>query len=215
MSKIKMIVTTLIAVLAFSALASASASAATAGWMVGGTQLTTTAALATTAQVDESGTLTVPSSKVTIECKGNTLNGLAPQIESAGTDNKGSASSLEFTGCKSTTSTCTIASEKIGTVPINAEATLEGTLGVKVIFTPKTTKVFTTIEYIGSECSLAGIKPVKGKATVKAPTGQDENTLQLIEAATGAGELEVGSSEAQLKGSALLKLASGLPWSFL
>jgi hypothetical protein len=207
-----MIVTTLIAVFVFSALASASASAATAGWMVGGTQLTTTAALATTAKVDQKGTLEVPSAEVTIKCEGSTLNGVAPQI---GPGNMGSATSLVFTVCESTTSTCTIGSPTIGTVPILAEATLEGALGVKVIFTPKTTKVFTTIDYIGEKCALEGVKPVKGKATVKAPTGQDENTLQLIEAATTSGELEVGSSEAILKGSALLKLASGQPWSFL
>jgi hypothetical protein len=212
MSKVKMIVTTLIAVFAFSALASASASASTAGWMVGGTQLTTAAALATTAKVDEKGTLEVPLDAITIECKSSVLTGLEPKIESG---TMGSAGSLIFKECASTAASCTIASPTIGTVPLLAEATLEGALGVKVIFTPKTTKIFTTIEYKGTECSLAGIKPVKGQATVKAPTGQDENTLQLIEADTTGGELEVGSTEAILKGSALLKLASGQPWSFL
>lgn len=213
MSKVKMIVTILIAVFAFSALASASASAATAGWMVGGTMLSGSTALATTAKVVETGTLTAVSSEdVTIECKSSVLTGEEPKIE-AGT--KGSAKSLIFKECASTNANCTIGSPTIGTAPINAEATLEGTLGVKVTFTPKTTKVFTTIDYIGSSCALAGVKPVKGKASVKAPTGQDENTLQLIEADTGAGELEVGTSEAILKGSAQLKLAAGGLWSFL
>ena len=59
MSKMKVIIATFISVLALGALASSSASAETAGWLVGGTLLTgtQTAALATTAAVDQEGVL--------------------------------------------------------------------------------------------------------------------------------------------------------------
>jgi prolyl oligopeptidase PreP (S9A serine peptidase family) len=212
MSKAKMIIPTLIAVVAFSALASASASAATAGWMVGGTLLSGSEALATTAAVDENGKLL--ASGITIECKGSTLNGVAPEIKSP---NTGSATSLIFTQCQSKTESCTITPEELKTVPLNVEATLEGALAVVATFTPKTKTTFATIEYKGEDCALEGLDAVTGKAKVLAPTGQDERTLQLINAITteASGELKDGSSPATLTGSALLKLASGKPWSFL
>jgi len=217
MSKVKMIVTTLIAALAFTALAAASASATTPGWMVGGTNLASGAseALATTAAVDQPGLLKI--STVEVECTGNTLNGTAPKIEGT---NKGSATSLEFTGCAAK-SPCSLAGQNaggvIGTLPITAEATLEGALAVVATFSPKTGTTFTTIAFTGASCSLSGVQPVTGHAKVLAPTGQDERTLQLINAVVTAAsdELKVGGSAAELKGSALLQLASGKTWSFL
>jgi hypothetical protein len=209
MSKTKLIMSAFVAVLAFSALASASASAATAGWMVNGKLLSGSAALATTAKVDEKAKLSAAG--VEIECTGENLNGVAPQITSAAS---GSATSLIFTGCVSKTATCTLGTTTIGTVPVIAEATLDGALGVLATFSPKTKTTFTTIEYLGANCALEGIQPVTGKAVVLDPTGQDEATSQLIKV-TSASTLKVGSSAATLTGSALLKLASGEPWSFL
>jgi hypothetical protein len=212
MSKVKLITMACVAALALSAFASASASAATAGWMVKGTMLSGSKALATTAAVHEFGKL--KAAGVTIECKGGTLNGIAPEIKSP---NLGAAKSLEFTGCKSITANCEISPEKINTVPLLAEATLEGALAVKVLFKPETKNTFTTVEYTGALCALQGVQPVTGKATVSAPTGQDERTLQQLNAnvTETSGELKVGSSPAELKGVALLRLASGEPWSFL
>jgi len=214
MSKVKILIMAFVAVLALSALASASASASTAGWMVNGKLLTgsETAALATTAVVDENAKLT--ANTITIECEGKTLNGINPKIEAG---NMGSATSLVFTECKSISEKCKISSTEIGTVPLLAEATLEGTLGTKVLFSPQSGTTFATIKYEKGTgtCSLEGLKPVTGKVTVTAPTGQDENTLQQIEAATPEGELKIGTASATLKGKALLKLATGQPWSFL
>jgi hypothetical protein len=214
MSKAKMIITTLIAVMAFSALASGSASAATAGWMVGGKLLSGSAALATTAKVDEFGKLKSSAANISLECTGSTLNGASPEIKSPST---GAASSLEFTGCKALTPNCTIGSPAISTVPITVEATLEGTAAVIATFKPKTKAVFATFEFTGTNCAALGLDAVTGTARVLAPNGQTENTLQLINAiATEASEeLKVASSPASLAGSALLKLASGEPWSFL
>jgi hypothetical protein len=213
MSKAKMIVTTLIAVIGLSAIVSASASAA--GWMVNGTELKGSAALANTAAVDKNSKLT--AAEVTIECTGKTLNGAGPEIKAG---NTGHAKSLEFTGCKSTTETCKLgggnATGIIGTLPVNAEATLSGALGVVAKFTPET-KLFATIDYEGSKCALAGVQAIKGKVTVTAPTGQDERTAQEIVAnvTEASDELQVGSSAAEFTGSALLELSKGEKWSLL
>jgi len=208
MSKVKVIIAVLVSVLALSAVVS---SAASADWMVNGTKLASTAALATSAAVMETGKLKF--SETTIECTGATLNGSSPQIEAP---DKGSAASLTFTECGTVVgSTCKITGEpiSIGTVPITATVTLSGTLGANAVFVPKTKNTFATIKFEG--CAIAGVQPVKGKATVNAPTGQMEQTLQEIVAATGPSELEVGTAAATLLGKALLRLVSGLPWSFL
>ena len=210
MSRVKLIVSMFVAVAALGALAS-SASAVTVGCMVGGTLLQGLELLATTAKVDKNAKLTTGS--VVIECTGETLNGVTPMLTAP---NSGSAGSLEFTKCKPTEGKCTIESEKIGTVPILAEATLEGALAVVAVFKPETGKVFTNLTFLGATCSLEGTQPVQGTQAVLAPFGQDENTLQLINAITlKEGELKVGAGTATLTGSALLKLETGKPWSFL
>jgi len=214
MSKAKMIITTLIAVFALGALASASASAATAGWMVNGTLLSGSTPLATTAKVDQSGFLKSSAANVELECSGTTLNGVAPEITSP---SKGSASSLIFTSCIALSPNCTIGSSEIKTVPLLAEVTLEGVLAVIATFKPETKSVFATFLFNGEKCAAEGLNAVTGTAKVLAPTGQDERTLQQINAIATevSNELKVGSSAAELKGSALLKLASSLEWSFL
>jgi hypothetical protein len=198
-------------VLALSALASATASAVTAGWMVNGTLLTGSAALATTAAVDENGVLEGGGVKIT--CKGKTLNGAAPKIEAP---SMGAASDLEFTECKAE-EPCKITTSTIKTLPLLVEATLEGVLAVVATFKPQTGTIFTTLKFEGESCGLSGTTPIKGTAQVLAPTGQDERTLQLINATTSAASntLFLGSSPASLAGSALLQLASGQSWSFL
>ena len=211
MPKIRMMVVACMAVLACGAVVSASASAAAPGWMVNGKNLTTTKALATTAAVDEVGILKF--STITITCKGGTLNGVAPILEPG---NMASASSLEFTECQTSGPPCSVVST-IKTEPILGEATLEGSLAVVATLKPRSGTKFTNIDFIGTECALEGLQPVTGQAKVLAPTGQDERTLQLINAISTetSGELKVASSPASLKGSALLKLQSGEPWSFL
>jgi hypothetical protein len=211
MFKTKMIITAIIATFAVTAMAAASASAATAGWMVGGTQLVGSAALATTAAVDERGFLS--GGGVELECTGTTLKGVLPAIEAS---NKGSASSLTFTGCSAKTKNCTLASGEVTTVPVSAEATLE-TGGVAATFSPKSGTLFATFKFNGESCAVSGLKAVTGKAITKTPGGQEEKTLQLLSVNTTAteGVLKLGSAAAKFEGSALLKLASGLPWSFL
>jgi hypothetical protein len=215
MFKAKMVSAAVIAALALTALASASASAATVGWMVGGTQLVGSAALATTAAVDETTKLSFAG--VELECAGTTLDGLAPEIRAT---NKGYTAGLIFTQCKALTKNCSLlesANDEVRTVPVLAESTLEGTLGVATTFSPESGTLFATFRLTGEACSVSGLKGVAGKAITKMPAGQDEHTLQLMSVNTTATEavLKVGSASAKLSGSVLLKLASGLPWSFL
>jgi hypothetical protein len=214
MSKAKIMMTVCVGVLALSAFASASASAVTAGFMVSGTMLNGTRALATTAAVDEPGEL--EAAKVKITCSGSVLNGASPKINSA--TNMGDAESLTFNGC-SANEHCTVPSS-ISTLPVLVDLTLDGTLAVKGKFLPHgpgaNTHTFATILFEGALCALEGVQPVTGSQAFLAPTGQDERTLQLIAATQDVGgELKVGSSAATLKGSILVRLASGEAFSFL
>jgi hypothetical protein len=201
-----------VAALALSAIASATASAATAGWMVGGSQLVGSEALATTAAVDKTAKLS--GGGVEIECTGKTLNGVSPQIVAG---NMGEATSLTFTGCVALTKNCTLSSTSISTLPVLAEATLEGAANVAAKFTPKTGTVFATFKFEGENCGVAGTKAVTGSAITTTPNGQTESAAQILEVNTAASEstLKLGSAAAKLSGAALLKLVSGKAWSFL
>jgi len=149
---------------------------------------------------------------VTIVCSGKTLNGVAPQIESA---NKGSVTDIEFTECTAST-LCSLNGKTIKTVAVSVEATLEGAESVLATFAPKSGTLFTTVTLEGVECALEGAQPISGHAKVLAPTGQRENTWQKINAITPAnGELKIGSSAAELCGSALLKLSNSETWRLL
>jgi hypothetical protein len=214
MSRVKVVFAGFIAVLAVSAMASSSAMAAGEGWLINGTLLSGSAALATSAFVDETGVLTFGST--TIKCTAGTLNGTSPQIESP---NKGSATSLIFKECSVTSGgECKLTSgTTIGTLPITTEVTLDGSLGARGVFKPKTVTTFATIKLEGANCAETGKVPVKGAAAWLAPTGQMEQALQLLSVNVTAAskELEVGNTAASLKGSILIQLASGLPWSFM
>jgi hypothetical protein len=216
MPKAKMFATTFfIAALALTALA-ASAFATTPGWMVNGTMLSGSQALATTAAVDSPGILTV-TGVVTITCTGSTLNGVSPQIQSP---SSGSASSLVFTGCGTGGGNCSLSGQNAGgtiaTLPVTAEATLGVSPTVQATFKP-TGSQFATFAFTGSKCSLSGTNPVKGEILTEAPTGRTEQTLQLISAITTAasGKLKIGADAASLTASALLKLANSQTWSYL
>lgn len=189
------------------ALAPASASAKTPGWMVDGTLLSGSKALATTAKTDEVGIIVAGG--VTTQCSGE-AHGISPQIESV---NKGSAGGFVFTDCSSSTPSCTLSNKTVTTEPVTIEATLEGSLAALATLAPKTGTLWARIEYVGEECALAGVQPVTGKEKIESPAGQREQTVQ--QGIAQSGEIFVGSSVASVKGSALLKLANPEPWSFL
>jgi hypothetical protein len=211
MCRVRRIVVVCVGVLALSVLASASALAATAGWMVNGTNLKGSAALATTAAVVEEGVLVGVGFHIT--CEGHAFFGSGPEIKSP---NTGAASSLEFSECKGE-EPCKINSPILKTYAVTEEATLEGVLAAVATFKPATGTIFATIKFEGSECPLEGETPIKGTAKALAPFGQDEGTLgQVSSIATEASkELLVGSSAVSAKGASLLRLTSGQSWSFL
>lgn len=217
MSKAKIIVGTLISALAISAFGSASASAITSSWMVAGTQLSGSAPLATKGKTLEN--VKLKFSGVTVECKGENLEAVAPQIEGV---NTGSASELEFTGCAATGKNCSLAKsmkEKVGTLAVTGEATLEGAgEKVEVKFLPKTGTLFATLNFEGASCSIAEeVAPVKGKVKAEAPTGRTESVEQSLRLVTteASTELKVGTSDASLEGAYMLKLSSAAAWSLL
>jgi hypothetical protein len=185
-------------------------SIASANWMVNGTNLVGTQALATTAAVDGNAVLTAAG--VTTICTGKTVELTSPQIEAP---DKDSASNITFTGC-SASPPCT-GPLTITTNPVSSVAVLGTGNTINIIFLPKTKTVLATIKFNGAECALMGTQPVTGKATFTGPTGKTESVLQEIQANVlqSSGELKVGSSAAELKGAILLQLSSGAKWSFL
>jgi hypothetical protein len=182
-----------------------------ASWKVNGAALTGTAALAKTAEVTEAWKLT--ASGTNVECAGKALSATSEVIEAP---NKGSVSSLIFSECKAS-EPCSIAGTEVKTVPLVSETEGgEGAEGAKFILKPKTKTILATIDFLGSTCALLGVQPVTGKATTLLPNGFLEKTLQEISTniPSSSGELKVGSSAAELKFKALLKLETGKLWSF-
>jgi hypothetical protein len=209
MFKAKRAITTCIMVFTLSAIAPAPS--AMANWMVAGTNLTGTAALATTAAVDENFKL--KAAGVTITCNGSTISFTNPQINAF--DDMVDLNTLTFNSCIANEK-CTV-TKTIGTSVILVDVELLSPLHTRFLFLPKPGTLFTTIKYDGGECALLGVQPVTGKARMEGPTGADERTLQEIQAVVSeaSGELKIGSSAAELKGAALLKLSNSAPWSFL
>lgn len=200
------ILTTMIATVLLSCTGSAIAAT---GWVVNGTLLSGSAALATTSEVTENPKLT--ASGITIECAGKNLNWVSPQIESP---SKNSADSLDFTACEvvgEEAGICTIGSTEIKTTPIVGETTLQGMLGALITIGPKTKTTLATIKYSGSSCALQGLEAVTGKFMLELPTGQDASVGIGFSIAAGA-LLHVASSAAALVGKGVLKLASHLLW---
>lgn len=217
MTKVKLLLTTCIAVLALSSLGVASASAMS--WFVGGAQLPTgsKAALVSKAVLEQPAVLNVPGLALKVSCTG--LSGEKAEIE--GGTSKGKATALSFEGCSEVSpSTCKVSPSTIVTEPnIDWLTHLSGVTppGVKwLIHREGTSNVLATVTFVGS-CSFAGEKPVSGTVGLLASHGSSEEVSQLLE---GIGSLEnpsleIGGNKAFIEGGkALLKLVSGSKWSF-
>jgi hypothetical protein len=210
MSRLKLTITICAEALIIAAFASIPASAVTAGWMVKGAALTGTKALASTAAVDENWLL--KSAGVTISCNGSTVNGIGPEIQAP---HGGMTTKIELNGC-SANENCAV-TQTIGTTPLAIEFTLDGTSAALATFLPKTKTSLATIEMKGEQCAVLGVQNVTGKVHALLPTGQEEGTLQRVKVNVpeSSGEVKVGSSAGEIKGSALPQLATHEPWSFL
>jgi hypothetical protein len=216
MTRIRITLTVLGAVAAFSVL---SVSSASAGWLINGTPLTGSAALSTQALVDRDSTLLIPGLGLSILCNGHFLDFTSPQL--IGTD-KFYASSLTFLGCSTITPTsCEIEGQPtaISTTAILALAHLWTKGGALLLITPETKTTFTNIEFkAGDECAFKGLEPVTGSVVAGAPTGQSSLAAQSVTglgSTEGNNSLQVGGQKAFIDGGLwLLTLASGAKWSF-
>jgi hypothetical protein len=215
MPRLKITLVLLAAVLTLSAIGSASASASCTAneWCVGGNTLLSgeTAELAELATVTENPVLEAPSVSVKIEC--TALSSTKLLLDGT---NIGSAHSLTFSGCKNVSAPkCELEGTTIATKPIEVRlVTVVGTEEVTTKSEPEFAPDFALIKLKGRTCSIAGTQPVKGVVTLTLPKGQVAATEQEIVANTGGSELDIGSSEAKLKGKARLKLKSGSTWNF-
>lgn len=197
--------------LGLTALRPTPATAATAGWKVNGTFLTGSSLVLSTATVDNE--FKMKAAGIAFACPSNNLTNIGATMVAP---NKGEATTIVLKECASQSPSCKIPST-ITVVPIVGETTLDGLLAVKAVIKPKTKTVYATIKFEGAECALLGVEPITGQGSGLSPTGQDERTLQQIISTTteASGELKVGSSPAEVVGSALIQLLSGERWSFL
>ncbi len=200
--------------LAFSVAVAASAQAATAGWMVGGSLLSGTKQLASTASVEKSLVFELKGI-FRIECKGSVFKGNGAELVAP---NKIKANSLEFTECNGATEeACKLNDETVSTNPVTVETTLDGTLAVKATLKPQTKSIIATVDFVGEKCVVKGEEAITGSVAVLSPTAQDERTTQQSFSTTteASGELKAGSSSALVTTTATTRLASGQAWSFL
>ena len=218
MSKTKATVVAVFAALMLSMVGAASASAAQ-NWFITGTELKagTNELLANTAAVDEDAVLNAPGLTLKVTCNSNILGGSKAEIE--GGTAMGQAEALEFNGCTELTPpNCNLVSSIIRTHPLLVLLLFTRRFPyISITFHLKTGNLFTELEFGGGTCPFAGAQGVKGSILIGAPTGGSEEVLQAIEGqgTTENNSLEIDGQKAYLEGGkALLKLASGLKWSF-
>jgi hypothetical protein len=221
MFKLK-IIKVAITLIALVALCSIDAASASASWFVGGTELKTSAAIATTAVVDEHTILLVPAVEdLSIECSGGTWH-LDAGVIGSFTRFFIKVFHIDFLACNTIkpTTGCglVLPNQTIDTLPIAGSLSLKGVTQDSVTLSPLTGKILAELEFKETNtCAFNGLEGVKGSVTVNAPTGQAEEVAQAI---VGIGSvennsLEVASSKAYLiGGKTLLTLASGSHWSF-
>jgi hypothetical protein len=210
MSRIKVMLLAGLAVMAASAVASSSA---LAEWLVNGTVLTGSAAIASLPLIDSSPILHLPQAGIAILCESLHLFGgriLPPDLIYI--------EKIVFLHCHTIAPTPT----KCQLNP--TEATIESTalLGLATLTRilngkPESGKQFTSIPFSEEFCAIPGVTPVKGEVTLGAT---DANTDKAEHLVTGLGSvennsLEVGSgNKGFLLGAILVGLAGNPTWAF-
>jgi hypothetical protein len=189
-------------------LSAIAAGSAQAGWIVLGSPLAKSATIGTKS-TDKAARLHY--STATVECSSISLGGGEVDAPSQILVN-----SLELGGCSVTEpATCKLTGTTINSLPLEALATLDGSLGFKAKIKPKTGELLATFKLEGTSCSLSGRQAASGTATLLSPEGQDERLLHLVNLLIEtAGELEVGSAAAELSGSTLVCWESDMTWRF-
>jgi hypothetical protein len=204
MRKGRVILLSLVAMFAMSAVA-ATASASAAEWRVGGSPLVGEKELTEKTTTKENAVLTVAGVNVTVTC-----TGLLAQKTDIVAKTTMTAKDLQFTGCKANNN-CEVTTA-ITTKELAATVAAVGTEETQITITPKTGTTFANIEFTGAKCGLLGTQPVKGKVIAKDPKGQTENKVQ--ELVLNTKELKVGTNAATMTGAATDTLVSGEAWSF-
>lgn len=202
--------TAVMGVLMFGALGVASASASS--WWVGGTELTSSAPLASSTSTLH--TITMKFSTITIECTGVELKS-ADLVGHTG----GQIEHLVLTNCLMRGGGgCSLEGTKIESKPLKMEPALyEKSPEDKVVLKPVTGKLFMEISVGGASCAdpEEGAE-IEGQMTLALPKGREELAEQELEFVTPlvAGELHGWIGSWTLGGDVKAKLASGKSWSF-
>ena len=203
-----------VCVLAFSAIATCSASAAE--WFIKGTKLSGSQAGAATARVDATAALVSGVAGTSILCTGGTT---VQVLEAGSTINMSSTwtGTMVFMGCSAMEPAECDVQEEIGTEPLEATLKTSTAPADTDVIKPKTGSLLTTLAFTGEKCSAIGEDPVRGQLTALMPSGQTELAMQPAE---GLGTMEnnslfIGSSHAYIEaGRSLLLVSSAQPFSF-
>jgi hypothetical protein len=197
------------------AVLSLTAGSAQAGWLIGGKPLLSgSAAIATTASLDNPSTLSVPSLGLQLLCAGPSLwlqNGLQPPdlliIQQLLLHN----CLLQFPeGCRLVT---------VGHTPwVALTFPVPGPV-YHTVYRPKTKKILGEYQFEeNGKCALEGSVPLEGSYTVKNPSFSTESETHVFEdlgsVENNSLELGAGNKAYFTGGSELVKLASGSKWSF-
>jgi hypothetical protein len=205
MSRLKLLLMSLFAVVALAAVSANAASAANFE-VEENDAFTPAETIAPTVSVTQNFVL--KNNIATVEC--STLTATGGKLEPA----KGSATSLEFGGCSLVGNTkCEVKAGQVKTKPVVATPEAAN----KVKFAPKTPPEFVKIEIVkkGTEsCGLtAGLK-VTGTATGEATTGGTEEAAQAIKfnVTAASEELKSAGEAAEFTGVGKISLSSGKKW---
>jgi len=221
MPKVKLLVAAYFAVLAFSAVAAATALAA-GEWDVNGVPLGSgkSAEIAKTAHVGRFGKLS--SASVEFTCEGGELlirNGFIVAPDGV------VAEDITFHGCRvigAGAENCSLSSTLILTLAIHGLAELDEGLRLNtvVLLLPLPSKTFAVFNFTGEKCAIAGTQPVTSSKNPAVVLLIDEGYLpkkvHLILAFSLKESLKLGSIEATLlEADEDFQLASGAEWNFL
>jgi hypothetical protein len=181
--------------------------ASAAAWFVNGSMLSKSTEVSPTTRTVKN--IVISGDGETVECTGLTGKEISIQEPSIGT-----AKALKLTGCSSTTAGCTISSSEITTSIVTFETSAIAGTETKMLIEPfQVEHILAKIKFeVG--CPLSGNLPLKGEhLTTTSPKGSTEATEQEF-IMSSSTELKLGAGAATVKGAALLKLTSGLKWSF-
>lgn len=200
--------------MAVSAVAASGASASQ--WYVGGKALSGSTGLAEATKVEESISFTLVAYNAKITCTSASLEGEKGKLADIIAPGSIGIESLVLKGCAmSSPANCSVPSV-IESDPLTGQLAL-GTAPEDTVTLASKGYVFMTFEIKGGTCAIAGEKPMAGKFTLLAPTGQDEEVEQTL-TAQGSGEKPAGTTMAgspvYLSGKLKVKLSSASLWSF-